>query len=35
MEVIFFFFKCTKFYVKLKNAIKILENVNGFEDNCI
>ena len=30
-----FFPKCPKFYLDFKNAIKIVENFNSFEDNCI
>ena len=30
-----FFSKCSKFYVDFENAIKIWENVLGFEDNCV
>ena len=29
------FSKSAKFYVDLKNAIKTLENVFGFEDKCV
>ena len=34
MKVIFFS-KYSKFYVDFANAIKISENVDGFEDNCV
>ena len=34
MKVIFFS-KREKCFVELKNAIKICDNVNGFEDKCI
>ena len=30
-----FFSKCSKFYVDFKNAIKILQNVFGFQHNCV
>ena len=31
----FFFSKCSKFDAESKNAMKIVENVFSFEDNCI
>ena len=34
MKVIFFS-KCPKFYVDFENVIKVSENVDGFEDNCV
>ena len=34
MKVIFFL-KCSKFYVDFQNAIKIVEKVDAFEDNCV
>ena len=34
MKVIFFS-KFLKIYVDFKNAIKLEENVDGFEDNCV
>ena len=30
-----FFSKCSKFHVDFKNAIKILQNVFGSEENCV
>ena len=34
MKVIFFS-KFLKIYVDFKNTIKLQENVDGFEDNCV
>ena len=34
MKVIFFS-KSSKFYANFKNAIKLRENVECFEDNCV
>ena len=34
MKVIVFA-KYSKFYVDFENAIKLPENVDGFEDNCV
>ena len=30
-----FFSNCPKFYTDFENAMKLEENVDGFEDNCI
>ena len=35
MKLIFFFWKCTKFYVDCKNAIKMQVNVSRFWDNGV
>ena len=34
MKVIFIS-KSSEFYLDLENAIKLRENVDGFEDNCV
>ena len=34
MKVIFFS-KYSKFYVDLENAMKVKEDADGFEDNCV
>ena len=34
MKVIFFS-KCSKFYVDFENEIKLPENADGFQDNCV
>ena len=30
-----FFSKCSKCYVDFENAMKVRENVDGFEENCV
>ena len=32
---LFFFRKCSKFYVHFENAIKLPQNAHGFGDNCV
>ena len=32
---LFFFSKCSKFYVEFENAIKLGEYADGFEDNSL
>ena len=33
--ILFFFKKCSKFYIHFQNAIKLPQNVDGFEYNCV